>query len=62
VKKAAAAGRTNGEINADYAPSLTVQILPQALRKFQEQFPGLRVVLHNLGSEMLSQVRKKSCT
>src|SRR5271166_4501101 len=32
-------GGTSGEINIGYAPSLTVQILPQALRKFQDQFP-----------------------
>jgi DNA-binding transcriptional LysR family regulator len=60
VKKArVAAGGTNGEINVGYAPSLTVQILPQALRKFQKQFPNVRVALHDLGSEMLSQVREK---
>jgi DNA-binding transcriptional LysR family regulator len=58
VKKArVAAGGTNGEINVGYAPSLTIQILPQALRKFQEKFPGVRVVLHDLSTEeMLSQI------
>jgi DNA-binding transcriptional LysR family regulator len=36
---------------------LTVQILPQALRKFQEHFPGVRVVLHDLSTdEMLAQL------
>jgi DNA-binding transcriptional LysR family regulator len=61
VKKGrAAAGGTNGEINVGYAPSLTVQILPQALRKFQEQYPKVRVALHDLGSEMVSQVREKN--
>jgi DNA-binding transcriptional LysR family regulator len=61
VKKArVAAGGTNGEINVGYAPSLTVQILPQALRKFQEKFPGARVVLHDLSTEeMLSQIGEK---
>ena len=61
VKKArAAAGGTSGEINVGYAPSLTIQILPQALRKFQEKFPGVRVVLHDLSTEeMLSQVGEK---
>ena len=44
VKKArAVSGGAGGEINVGYAPSLTVQILPQALRTFQEKFPGVRV-------------------
>ena len=48
VKKArAVSSGTNGEINVGYAPSLTVQILPAALRKFQEQFPNVRVALHH---------------
>lgn len=61
VKKArVAAGGTNGEINVGYAPSLTIQILPQALRKFQEKFPGVRVVLHDLSTEeMLSQISER---
>jgi LysR family transcriptional regulator, benzoate and cis,cis-muconate-responsive activator of ben and cat genes len=61
VKKArVAAGGTNGEINVGYAPSLTIQILPQALRKFQEQFPGVRVALHDLSTEeMLAQLGEK---
>src|ERR1700743_1209002 len=36
----AAAGAGNGEIHVGYAPSLTVQILPQALRTFQAALPG----------------------
>ena len=61
VKKArAVAGGTSGEINVGYAPSLTIQILPQALRKFQEKFPGVRVALHDLSTEeMLSQIGEK---
>ena len=61
VKKArAVSGGTTGEINVGYAPSLTVQILPSALRKFQEQFPNLRVALHDLSTEeMLSQLGEK---
>jgi DNA-binding transcriptional LysR family regulator len=61
VKKArVAAGGTNGEINVGYAPSLTLQILPQALRKFQDKFPGVRVALHDLSTEeMLSQIGEK---
>ena len=51
------AGGTSVEINVGYAPSLTIQILPQALRKFQDKFPSVRVALHDLSTEeMLSQV------
>ena len=59
VEKArAVSGGTAGEIAIGYAPSLTVQILPAALRKFQEQFPNVRVVLHDLSTEeMLAQLR-----
>jgi len=58
VEKARAmAGGVSGEINIGYAPSLTVQILPPALRKYQEQFPNVRVVLHDLSTEeMLAQL------
>ena len=61
VKKArAAAGGTTGEISIGYAPSLTVQILPSALRKFQDQFPHVRVALHDLSTEeMLAQLGDK---
>src|SRR5271169_2246632 len=61
VKKArVAAGGTNGESNVGYAPSLTIQILPQALRKFQDKFPGVRVALHDLSTEeMLAQLGEK---
>ena len=53
-------GGTSGEINVGYAPSLTVQILPAALRKFQEQFPNVRVALHDLSTEeMLAQLGEK---
>lgn len=58
VEKArAAAGTASAEINIGYAPSLTVQILPQALRRFQDQFPNVRAVLHDLSTEeMLAQL------
>ena len=52
VKKArSAAGGTQGEIHVGYAPSLTVQILPQTLRIFQGNFPNVRVALHDLSTE-----------
>ena len=56
----AVAGGTVGEINVGYAPSLTVQILPAALRKFQAQFSNVRVALHDLSTEeMLAQLGEK---
>jgi DNA-binding transcriptional LysR family regulator len=58
VKIARAVAREGrGEIHVGYAPSLTVQILPPALRRFQAQFPNVRVALHDLTSEeMLAQL------
>jgi DNA-binding transcriptional LysR family regulator len=47
----AAAGGTRGELRVGYAPSLTVEILPRALRRFQAELPGVRVVLHDLSTE-----------
>jgi DNA-binding transcriptional LysR family regulator len=48
----------HGEIHVGYAPSLTVQILPPALRRFQDKFPKVRVALHDLSTEeMLTQLR-----
>jgi len=61
VKKArAVSGGMSGEINVGYAPSLTVQILPAALRKFQGRLPNVRVALHDLSTEeMLAQLGDK---
>jgi DNA-binding transcriptional LysR family regulator len=61
VKKARAVAQGgSGEIHVGYAPSLTVQILPPLLRAFQEQFPQVRVALHDLSSEeMLVQLGEK---
>lgn len=61
VKKArAVSGGVSGELNVGYAPSLTVQILPPALRAFQDQFPNVRVILHDLSTEeMLAQLGEK---
>jgi DNA-binding transcriptional LysR family regulator len=58
VEKArAVSGADAGEIHIGYAPSLTVQILPPALRRFQEQFPKVRAVLHDFSTEeMLGQL------
>lgn len=48
-----------GELHVGYAPSLTVELLPQALRRFQEHAPGVKVTLHDLSTEaMLSGLRE----
>ena len=47
-----------GELRVGYAPSLTAYILPKALRAFQAEGPGRRVVLHDLSTEeMMNQLR-----
>jgi LysR family transcriptional regulator, benzoate and cis,cis-muconate-responsive activator of ben and cat genes len=48
-----------GELHVGYAPSLTARFLPQALRGFQAQSPGVRVKLHDLSTEeMLAGLRE----
>ena len=55
----AIAGGTLGELHVGYAPSLTVQILPRALRRFQAEVPGVRVTLHDFSTEeMLAGLRE----
>ncbi len=55
----AVANKIGGELHVAYAPSLTVKILPQALRVFQEKYPAVRIVLHDLSTEeMLAGVRE----
>ncbi len=59
-KARAVAHGGGGEIHVGYAPSLTVQILPPMLRGFQDEFPHVRVTLHDLSSEeMLEQLGTK---
>src|SRR5207237_6930525 len=54
----AVANGERGEVHVGYAPSLTVEILPRALRSFQEANPGVRVQLHDLSTqEMLRDLR-----
>ena len=56
--KAVASGQ-RGEIRAGYAPSLTVEVLPRALRAFQALRPGVGVRLHDLSTEeMLRDLRQ----
>ncbi len=58
VKNARAVAAGSSEIHVGYAPSLTVQILPRALRSFQAKFPKARVSLHDLSTEeMLTDLR-----
>lgn len=55
----AAAGGLQGELHVGYAPSLTVEILPRALRAFHAELPGVRVMLHDASTEeMLSGLRE----
>ena len=54
----AVAGGERGEIHVGYAPSLTVELLPRALRCFRESSPGVHVQLHDLSTqEMLRGLR-----
>ena len=45
------AGGKRGEIHVGYAPSLTVELLPRAMRYFRESNPGVRVQLHDLSTQ-----------
>jgi DNA-binding transcriptional LysR family regulator len=40
-----------GQVRVGYAPSLTVEILPKALKLFEQEQPGARVVLHDCSTE-----------
>ena len=40
-----------GEIHLGYAPSPTVELLPQTLRHFQDECPAVRVILHDLSAQ-----------
>ncbi|MCC5790585.1 MAG: LysR family transcriptional regulator [Opitutales bacterium] len=59
IKMAASlSGRGRTEINIGYAPSLTIDLLPLALRRFQEAIQGVRVRLHDMSTEeMLAALR-----
>ena len=58
-KVKAVAGGERGEIHVGYAPSLTVELLPRALKRFRETSPGVRVQLHDLSTqEMLHGLRE----
>jgi len=54
----AAAREQHGELHIGYAPSPTVELLPELLRAFQARRPNVRVVLHDQSSpEMLGGLR-----
>ncbi|MDR3456994.1 MAG: LysR substrate-binding domain-containing protein [Verrucomicrobiae bacterium] len=40
-----------GELQVGYLPPLDLHILPRALAEFQKATPGVKVVLHDLGSD-----------
>jgi DNA-binding transcriptional LysR family regulator len=48
--RAVAAG-SRGQVRVGYAPSLTVEILPRALKSFEQAHPGTRVALHDCSTE-----------
>ena len=53
------ANQCTGELHVGYAPSLTVELLPHALREFQKTSPGVRITLHDLSTrEMLAGLRE----
>ncbi len=47
----AVANAARGQVRVGYAPSLTVEILPKALKLFEEKNPGARVALHDCSTE-----------
>lgn len=53
------AGGQRAEIHVGYAPSLTVDLLPRALRLYQESCPDVQVRLHDLSTqEMIDGLRR----
>jgi len=52
--KAAASGE-RGELRIGYAPFLTVEIVPPALRIFQESHPGVQVKLLDLSTQEMAR-------
>ncbi len=55
----AAASGAHGELHLGYAPTPTMEILPELLEAFRKRLPAVRVLLHDLGSpEMLAGLRE----
>jgi DNA-binding transcriptional LysR family regulator len=54
IKKVRALARGEfGELQVGYVPPLDLHILPRALAEFQKTTPGVKVVLHDRGSDEL---------
>ncbi len=53
AKVQAIARGESGELQIGYLPPLDSHILPRALAEFQKTTPGVKVVLHDLGSDEL---------
>jgi len=60
AETARAFGKSNhGHLNLGYAPSLTVEVLPQALRSFEKACPRVRVTIQDLSiQEMTNGLRE----
>jgi len=53
------ANSNHGHLNLGYAPSLTVEVLPQALRSFEKECPRVRVAIQDLSIlEMTNRLRE----
>jgi DNA-binding transcriptional LysR family regulator len=55
VKVRALAKGDYGELHVGYSPSPTAEILPPALTAFQKATPGVRVVLHDLAGDEMTE-------
>src|SRR5450432_3357228 len=44
-----------GELQVGYVPPLELHILPRALAEFQKTTPGVKVILHDLGTDEICQ-------
>ncbi len=53
IKARAVATEGQGELHVGFSPSLTARILPPTLRAFQAESPKVRVLLHDLSTEMM---------
>jgi DNA-binding transcriptional LysR family regulator len=47
----AVAKGARGQVRVGYAPSLSVEVLPKALRLLEQEHPGTRVALHDCSTE-----------
>lgn len=57
----AVATGNEGELHIGYAPSLTTELLPRALRDFQAAAPGIRLRLHDLSTtEILIGINERT--